>query len=75
MKPFLTNKRCFSEDQISIEINDELVSVKTILTEIFHEHYINIVEKSSGTKPSSLGDFANSLLDETTLGKIIIQVL
>ena len=28
------------------------------------------VEKSSGTKPSSLGDFANLLLDEATVEKI-----
>ena len=25
-KPFLTNKGCFSEDQISIKVNDELVT-------------------------------------------------
>ena len=38
---------------------------------IFNEHDINIVEKSSGTKPSSLGDSANPSLDETNVGKII----
>ena len=32
LKPFLTNKGCFSEGQISIEINDELVSDEKILT-------------------------------------------
>ena len=37
----------------------------------FKEIFINIVEKSSGTKPSSLGDSSNHLLDETTVGKII----
>ena len=71
LKPFLTNKGCFSEDKINIEVNDELVSDEKILTEIFNEHYINIVEKSSGTKPSSLGDSANPSLDETKVGKII----
>ena len=35
-----------------------------------NEHYISIVEKSSGIKPSSLGDYANPLLDVE-----IIQVL
>ena len=70
----------FSDDRISIEVNDELVSDEKIFTEFFNEYYINIVEKSSGTKPSSLGDSANPLLDETTVGKIIdtyqdIQVL
>ena len=26
LKPFLTKRECFSEDQISIEINDELIN-------------------------------------------------
>ena len=60
-----------SEDQISIKVNDELVSDKKILTEIFNEYFINIAEKFSGTKPSSLGDSANPLPDEATVGKII----
>ena len=64
-------KKTKTEDQISIEVDDELLSHEKILTEIFNEHYINIVEKASGTKPSSLGDSANPLLDETTVGKII----
>ena len=59
------------EDKVSIGVNDELVSDEKVLTEIFNEHYINIVEKSSGTKPSSLGDSTNRLLGETTVGKII----
>ena len=71
LKPFLTNKGCFSEDQISIEVNDKPVSDKKILTEIFNEYFINIAEKSSGTKPSSLGESANPLPDEATVGKII----
>ena len=71
LKPFLTNKGSFSEDQINIEINYELVSDEKILTDIFNEHYINIVEKSSGIKPNSLGDSSNPLLDETTVESII----
>ena len=71
LKPFLTNKECFSEHQISIEVNDQLVSDEKILTEIFNKHYINTLEKSSGTMPSSLGDSANPLPDETTVGKTI----
>ena len=71
LKPFLPNKWCFSEDQISIEINDELVSDEQILSDIFNKHYVKVVEKSSGTKPSSLGDSRNLLLDETMVGKVI----
>ena len=71
IKPFLTNKGYFSEDEISIEISDELVSDEKVLTEIFNKHCINIKEKSSGTKPSSLGDSTNRLLDEITVGQTI----
>ena len=51
---------------MSIEVNDGQVSDEKILTEIFNEHYINIIEQFSGTKPS-----LNLLLDETTVRKII----
>ena len=34
LKAFLTNKGCFSEDQVSIEVNDQIVSDRKILTEI-----------------------------------------
>ena len=37
----------------------------------FNEHFINIAEKSIGTKPSSLWDSGNSLLDEATIEKIV----
>ena len=70
LKPSLTNEGCFSEDQISIVVNDEIVSDEKIVTEIFNEHYISIVVKSYGTKPSLLGDSTNPLLGETTVGRI-----
>ena len=69
LEPFLTGY--FSEDQISIEVNDKLVSDEKILTEILKEHYINIVEESSGSKSSSLENSVNPLLDETPVGEII----
>ena len=71
LKPSVTNKGYFSEDQIRVEANDELVTDAKILTELFNEYCINKVEKYSGNKPSSLGDSANALLDETVVGKII----
>ena len=42
LKPFLANKGCFSEDQISIDVNDELVSNEKILTEKFLTRIISI---------------------------------
>ena len=39
--------------------------------ELFNEHYINIVEKFSGKKPLSLGNFLNASQDEMTVEAII----
>ena len=71
LKPFLTNKGSFSEDQLSIEINNQLITDEKTLADTFNEHYINIVENSSGQKPSSLGDSSNPLHDKETVEKII----
>ena len=71
LKPFLTNKGSFSEDQLSIEISNQLVTDEKTLADTFNEHYINIVEKSSGQKPTSLGDSSNPLHDKETEEKII----
>ena len=71
VKPFLTNKGCISDDFISIEKDGELISNEKELVEIFNENYINIVEKSSGKKPSSLGNCLNASEDEKTVIEII----
>ena len=71
LKPFLKNKERFSENEISTEINDQLVSNEKIFILIFNKDQINIVGKCSDTKPSLLGDFANPLLDESPVEKII----
>ena len=71
LKPFLTNKGSFSEDKLSIEINNQLVTDEKTLADTFNEHYINIVVKSSGQKPSSLGDSSNPLHDKEAVEKII----
>ena len=41
------------------------------LVKLFNEHYINIVEKSSGKKPLSLGNFSDTSQDEMTVKEII----
>ena len=52
LKLFLTDKRCFTEDQISIEINVELVNDEKILTEIFNDHFINKNSFTSSSGPT-----------------------
>ena len=44
---------------------------RTELVELFNGHYINIVEKSSGKKPLSLGNSSDASQDEMTVKEII----
>ena len=44
---------------------------RTELVELFNGHYINIVEKSSGKKPLSLGNSSDASQDEMTVNEII----
>ena len=48
VKPFLTNNGCISNDFIGIENEGNLICNEQELAEVFNEHYINIVGKSSG---------------------------
>ena len=56
VKPFLTNKDFLTDDNISIKVNDELVTDKTKLANLFNLHYINIVENTSGVPPVIQGN-------------------
>ena len=56
VKPFVTNKSGLTSHDIMIIHNDSLITDEKELTELFNEQYINIVEKSSGIKPSCLSN-------------------
>ena len=71
VKPFLTNKWGISDDFISVEKDGDLISNKKETVELYNQSYINIVENSSGKKPSSLGDCLNASQDELTIKEII----
>ena len=71
VKPFLTNKGGISNDFISVEKDGDLISNEKEIVELFNQNYINIVENSSGKKPSSLGDCLNAFQDELTVKEII----
>ena len=71
VKPFLTNKGGISNDFISVEKDGDLISNEKEIVELFNQNYINIVENSSGKKPSSLGDCLNASQDELTVRKVI----
>ena len=70
VKPLLTNNDCIS-DFIGRENEGNLICNEQELVELFNEHYINTVEKSSGKKPLSLGNSSDASQDEMTVKEII----
>ena len=61
VRPFLTNKGTFSNDFITIKDKDRFVDDEGELVELFNNHYINIVEKTSGKPPeNSFGNYENN---------------
>ena len=62
VKSFLTNKGCISNEK-----DGDLISNENELVERFNQNHINIVENSSGKKPSLLGDCLNVSQDEITI--------
>ena len=73
IKPFLTNKAFLTNDNISIKVNDDLVTDKTKLANLFNLHYINIVENISGAPPVIQGNSNKPNEDNTTVKNISKQ--
>ena len=54
MKPFFTNKGCLDNCDIMLSGDNEVITDETRLAKLFNEHYINIIERSSGLKPEKI---------------------
>ena len=54
MKPFLTNKGCLDNCDIVLRSDNKMITDDKRLAKLFNEHYINIVERSSGLKPEKI---------------------
>ena len=52
MKAFLTNKGHVNEKEIILKNDNKTMTESSGLVEMFNSHYKNIVEKTSGKKPS-----------------------
>ena len=48
VKPFQANKSCHTQNDIMLIGNGEVIVEESSLAETINDHYINIVEKSSG---------------------------
>ena len=71
VKPFLTNKGCVTDDCINTEKDGDIVREEKELVKRFNKKFINIVEISSGNKPSSLGNCEDNEQDDAIVDKII----
>ena len=54
---FITNKSGLTNNDICIIDKNNIITKKEDLTNLFNEHYITIVEKSTGVKPISLFEY------------------
>ena len=59
-------------DDISLVHNNQIVTDDSELTEIFNNHYINIVEKTSGQKPCNISDTVK-YDDDRLLVRLILE--
>ena len=72
VKPFLSNKGGLASSDISLVRNDTIVTDDQELTEIFNNHYVNIVESSSGKKPVSLAK-DTGISDDRQIVRLILD--
>ena len=72
VKPFLSNKGVLAGTDISLVKDDKIVTDDHDLCEIFNDYYINIVENTSGKKPSSIAN-ANSIDDDREIVRLILD--
>ena len=56
MRPFLTYKGFISGNEISLFEREKVVNNKSIVAEFLNLSYINVVEKTSRIKPTSVLD-------------------
>ena len=64
MKSFLINKGKLGNPEFMLQDKGNIVSDESVLVKTFNEHYINIVEKLCGKKPTNIsleyGDMSNT---------------
>ena len=49
MKPFLTNEDHNNGEEIILKCDNQTITESSMLAEMFNSHYMNIVEKTSGS--------------------------
>ena len=74
MKPFFTEKGGSYGRKITLKENGNLISDEKTLTQTFNDHYVNIVEKTTGSPPISITNGGLDIDNITeTINSIILQ--
>ena len=71
VKPFLTSKGFLHSDNISIDINGNIVEDEQKLTKEFNSYYINTAEITSGKPPMKLENKFYYINDSVITKRII----
>ena len=71
VKPFLTSKGFLQNDNMSIDINGNIVEDEQKLTKEFNLHYINIAKTASGKPPIKLKNDLDYIYDLLITKQII----
>ena len=71
VKPFLTKKGGSLQTKATIKHKDKIVPDNSKLAHLFNNHYINIVENTSGMPPENIGNPECKSDDHLTVEKII----
>ena len=71
VKPFLSNKGGLSDSNITLVNGEKMITDSAELTEVFNDYYINIVQKSSGKKLTSIAENYGIKDDREAVKKIL----
>ena len=70
-QPFLTNKGFLENKDITLIEGNKIITSERELAKTFNEHYINIVEKSSGIKPKDISQCDKNQNIHKTIREIV----
>ena len=70
-KPFLTNKGSTVNNNIQLVENGRIINDDEDVAKTFNEHYINIVENTTGKPPTTVADSNLQENDKSNVEKII----
>ena len=67
----MTNKGMVARNDITLIEGENVIIDEYEISQAFNKYYINIVEKSCGNKPNTIGTTLGSLNDSDVIGRII----